>query len=62
MSRDITRTPAEEARALAAALAAGDVVRAACWCDGWLLAACDVGAACGACGAAMVAVRGEGPA
>lgn len=44
-------------QALQAEIAKGTVVRANCTCTSWLLARCDVGKACRACGDLMVAER-----
>ncbi len=51
--RRMKQEPGDEAEALRVAVAAGYVVRGACACTSWLLAACDVGEVCGACGMPM---------
>lgn len=51
------QTDAEAAEAFEAAVAAGDIVRCACFCTLWWLVAKDVGGPCGHCGEPMVEIE-----
>lgn len=51
------QSDAEQSEAFATAVAAGDIVRAHCWCESWWLIAKDVGKTCRACDMPMLAER-----